>query len=77
MLPFLYFTLNFADNDKPTNPDPHYDPISMKELQNLSSWVHHKPNLLKQGRIKWYDENLLEEVYSWKKFGISKAITIF
>lgn len=48
------------NNDKPTSLDPGYEPIAPKELLLPQSWVHYRPNVLKQGRINWMNPKDLE-----------------
>lgn len=33
-----------------------YVPESLESLTNLHKWLHVRPNLLRQGRVLWYDE---------------------
>lgn len=48
------------NNDKPTSLDPGYEPIGGKELLLPQSWVHYRPNILKQGRVNWFNPKDLE-----------------
>lgn len=60
----IYFFLSInviLDNDKPTTPNPGYEPINGKELLELHSWTHHRPNILNQGRINWFNPKDLED----------------
>lgn len=34
----------------------HYDKQDLTELNDLSNWVHVRPNILNQGRVVWFNE---------------------
>ncbi|XP_011205397.1 radial spoke head protein 4 homolog A isoform X1 [Bactrocera dorsalis] len=45
-----------ADNDIMLLKNEKYVPESLESLTNLHKWLHVRPNLLRQGRVLWYDE---------------------
>lgn len=49
------------NNDKPTSADPGYEPMSPKDLLQMHGWTHYRPNILRQGRINWFNPKDLEE----------------
>lgn len=52
---FLPKIFNQTDNDKPIKLNPSYRPLPLDKLLKLDNWVHIKPEILKQGRICYFD----------------------
>jgi hypothetical protein len=42
--------------------DEDYVSFPDNALLDLNIWVHHKPHILKQGRVNWYDVNQSKKV---------------
>lgn len=51
--------LYFPDSDKPIKANESYRPLSLSKLTKLDYWEHHKPEILKQGRVSFFDGSLL------------------
>lgn len=50
-----------TDNDKPITMNASYRPLSLEKLLLLDSFVHIKPEILRQGRVCYFDgKSLLE-----------------
>lgn len=47
---------DIIDNDIMLLKNEKYVPESLESLTNLHKWLHVRPNLLRQGRVLWYDE---------------------
>lgn len=51
-----YFIFNVQiDNDKPIRVNAAYRPLSHEKLSQLDNFVHIKPEILKQGRVCFFD----------------------
>lgn len=48
-----------SDNNRPVKENPKYKSMSLQKLLLLENWVHHKPYILKQGRVSWLNINVL------------------
>ncbi|XP_012275774.1 radial spoke head protein 6 homolog A [Orussus abietinus] len=70
--PIGYFTFGTGDeeeideeeeSDGNISENPHYDPLSIKDLvdPSMSNWCHHNPFLLKQGRTVWWNPKKSED----------------
>lgn len=44
-----------TDNDKPITANASYRPLSMDKLLKLDNFVHIKPEILRQGRVCYFD----------------------
>lgn len=55
----LALSLFFADNDKPIKVNASYHPLSLDKLLKLDYWMHIKPEILKQGRVCYFDGRIL------------------
>lgn len=53
LLHLLFF--NAIDNDKPITVNASYRPLSREKLLKLDNFVHVKPEILKQGRVCFFD----------------------
>lgn len=61
------------DDDAPININYNYRPFKMQKLMDIKNWVHHKPYLLKQGRVQWCDPSKVIEAYKKQiKYDASK-----
>jgi Radial spokehead-like protein len=49
------FFLFSKDNDKPIKVNASYRPLSKDKLLKLHYWEHIKPDILKQGRVRYFD----------------------
>jgi Radial spokehead-like protein len=52
---------SITDNDKPITPNGSYRPWSVGKLLKLDYWEHHKPEILKQGRVSHFDGSILNK----------------
>lgn len=52
--PFPLYNVQ-ADNDKPIKMNATYRPLSLEKLSKLDYFVHIKPEILKQGRVCFFD----------------------
>jgi len=43
----------------PIKSNASYQPLTTVELLKLDYWVHHRPQILKQGRVSYFDGNKL------------------
>ncbi|XP_070507908.1 radial spoke head protein 6 homolog A [Chironomus tepperi] len=50
-----------CNNDKPIKVNASYHPLSLDKLSKLDYWMHIKPEILKQGRVCYFDGRLLME----------------
>lgn len=50
-----------GNNDKAVTEDPTYEPQPIRDLLDPSFWVHHRPNILKQGRVKWINPKKIDK----------------
>lgn len=50
-----------TDNDKPIKENERYRPWPVSKSQQLDYWEHHKPEILKQGRVAYFDGSLLND----------------
>lgn len=49
------------DNDKPITESESYRPWSLSKLMKLDYWEHHKPEILKQGRVSFLDGGVMNK----------------
>lgn len=49
------------NNDKETEADDEYEPLSMDELLMSTNWHHYRPHILQQGRVNWFDVKQLDD----------------
>lgn len=52
---FLSFNVLKTDNDKPIKLNASYRPLSLEKLSKLDYFAHIKPEILKQGRVCFFD----------------------
>lgn len=66
-------------NDKPIIENTSFRPWSLVKLLKLDYWEHHKPEILKQGRVSYFDGNVLkkkDQENSDTEFGDDDRITV-
>lgn len=51
--------LSSTDNDKPIKVNASYRPLPVEKLAKLDYWEHCKPEILKQGRVSYFDGSVL------------------
>lgn len=54
-----FLSLFSADNDKPIKVNASYRPLPLDKLLKLDHWMHIKPEILKQGRVCYFDGRIL------------------
>lgn len=60
----LFCTHISVDNDKAITVNPSYRALSVEKLLKLDYWQHIKPEILKQGRVCYFDGGLLAQYHS-------------
>lgn len=55
------FSLCNLENDRPIIENASYHPLPLDKLSKLDYWHHHKPEILKQGRVTYFDPNMLHD----------------
>lgn len=61
LIPKHFPSFIITDNDKPIIANGLYRPLSNLKLLQPDHWVHHRPEILKQGRVSYFDGSLLNE----------------
>jgi hypothetical protein len=61
---FTLLSLSFVDNDKAIKVNESYRPLSIEKLSKLDYWQHIRPEILKQGRIRYFDGRLLAKFHN-------------
>ncbi|KAG5684156.1 hypothetical protein PVAND_013397 [Polypedilum vanderplanki] len=53
-----------GNNDKPIKVNDSYIPLSIEKLLKLDYWQHIKPEILKQGRVSYFDGQILAKYHN-------------